>query len=159
MNKKNVTIETPLAKSEIHSKLSNIIINKANLLSALTKKKYQGELNENQFNLLTYDSPPVEVFGEINNQVIKLQLKWDTMSSAIKAFILVIGYCIIAMVMGIQIKKDPSNIWTYIIGGLSLLIPYAIAKLYVLLYYSEPDPDKIVKKINKLVRGTITESV
>lgn len=147
MNREKHTIKTNKSETELMQIVSNLIVDKATFITAISKKKYEGKVLKNGFHLKTYDSPPIEVNGVIKNNDIELEVKYESLKESIKGIIYGLGYTFISLFVFWRIYESPKSISVYIIGGLSFLIPFFVYKFYLIAYYVEPDPKYIIKKL------------
>ena len=155
MNQKNISISTSLNKKEIRNQLDKIILQKATFFSFIKGKRFQGKIIDESFELITFDSPPIEIKGTIQDSKLTLLVKWDSMKSSIKGFIYALGYSAISAIFIWRLFENPKSIWLYIIGLFSLVIPYLIYKYFLLFHYSEPNPAYIIGYIRKTINGII----
>lgn len=147
MNRNQFTFKSEYSAKEIKHRLEDIIMDKASFLSFLKEKKFEGAIRDNSFSLKSYDSPPVIIRGEFEDDLVHISINWESNKSSIKGLIYGLGYPLIILILFCRIYESPTSIWVYLSGFIALFLPIIIYRVYILTNYVEPDPESFLEKI------------
>ena len=163
MEKKNITIESPLSQQILIKELQKAegkagSFGLSFITNLIQKKMYVGVISIEKIELQTMNTPPIEINGNIsqkeNKTILNLEFKYDSSIDQQKALIYSLGYPIIVGFIIIAIYDNPTSILTYILSLLSLSIPYLIHK-WESFGEIPPNPDYVIDYILKVVKGKL----
>lgn len=144
------TIQSKLNSKEIKLRIQKLINKKWGIPFLFRKPVYKGEVFEHSFIVISiYDNPPVILKGKLIKDRIEVIIDWDSMKSAYKGLVFGLGFPIIFMLMFFIIYENPKSIWSYVFCMVLLFVFYLFQKIFVAIYYQEPNPKRIIKDLKK----------
>ena len=157
MNSKQVKIVSDQSIDMVLSNLNKFNGQPSFFSGLFGKIKYAGHISKDKISLVTFDSPPIEIRGNVviekSKTVINLEFKWESMRSQIKALVYALGYPIVAIVIFLNIYYNPTGIFSYIFSVLFLLGPIVLVKYILWFHYSTPNPLGYLNFILKVTNG------
>lgn len=139
--------------------LNNVSLKEGSIKGIFSGKYLVGSIENSKFKYITYTNPPMEIHGQLtpsmNGSLISINIKAESSKEQAKALIYALSYPILFVVILLAIIKYPTNVFTYILGLISLTIPLIVYHFYVFFEHMDPEPNDVISKLLKDLNGKI----
>jgi hypothetical protein len=153
--RKNIVSEVP--KRIIVENLLWASRERKNILDLFKGLYLKGTVTGSSFKFKTLDSPPMLVEGvyqELEEHVeVTIVVKVGSLKNGIKGLAYGLGYPIVFVGVLLGVIYHPTSLKTYILSVLALIIPHLIYKWYYYFEYHEPNPERLIKYLETVIKN------